>query len=43
VVVVVEGYAAASSFEQVFILVFAAVDGLGVQAALAGNVDEADA
>src|SRR5579863_5123397 len=42
VVVVVEGNAASSSLEQIFILVLAAVDGLGIQAGLACNVEEGD-
>ena len=43
VVVVVEGDAAAGGFEKIFVFVFAAEDGLGVEAGFAGDVDEADA
>ena len=42
-VVVEEGDAAASGFEQIFILVLAAEDGFGVQAGLLSNVDERNA
>ncbi len=42
-VVVIESDAAAGGFEQVLVLVFAAVDGLGVEAGLAAHVGEAHA
>ena len=43
VVVVVEGEAAASGFEQIFVVTFPAVDGLDVEPGLLHDVDEADA
>ncbi len=43
VVEVVEGYAAAGGFEQEAVLVLAAVDGFGVEAAGFRDVDEAEA
>ena len=43
VVVIVESNAAAGGLEEIFIFVFAAEDGLGVEARLASNVDEAAA
>ncbi len=43
VIVVEESYAAACGFEEISVFVFATVDGFGVEAGLAGDVDEADA
>jgi hypothetical protein len=42
VVVVEESYPTACGFEQISVLVFAAVDGFGVEAGLAGYIDEID-
>jgi hypothetical protein len=43
VVVVEESYSAACGFEQIPILVFATIDGFGIEAGLASHVDETDA
>jgi hypothetical protein len=43
VIVVVEGDTAAGGFEEILVLVLAAVGGLGVEAGLASYIDEADA
>ena len=43
IVVVIKGNAAPCRLEQVFVLVFAAEDGDGVETGLFGNVDEGDA
>jgi len=43
VIVVVEGDSAAGGFEEILVLELASVDGLGVEAGLAGYIDEADA
>src|ERR1700689_3287917 len=43
VVVIVEGNAAAGSFQEIFVLVLAAEDGFRVEAGLSGDVEKPDA
>ena len=43
VVIVEESYSAACGFEQVSVLVLTPIDSFGIEAGLAGDVDEADA
>src|ERR1700751_631877 len=43
VVVIVEGNSAAGSFKQVFVLVLAAKNGLGIESRVLRNIDKADA